>query len=424
MINLIAMGSAAKDASHQMSLSQTNDKNDALETIAKFMEQKSEEILASNHLDVKNGINNGLSKALIDRLTITPESLLNMITDIRHIATLPDPIGVCFDKRVLENGLQIERQRVPIGVLGVIYESRPNVTVDVTSLAIKTGNAVILRGGSETINSNKVLVHIICDALSHTNLPKNCVQFVNSTDRKYVTEMLKLDKHIDMIIPRGTNKLHEYCRETSTIPVITGGIGICHLFVDEHADLDASIPVISNSKTQRPSVCNALDTLLVHKSIATKFLPEIVRNLQEYGVTFKVDEKSFSILEDVRIDSITKCVSLAKPHEFDVEWLSLVLGIKIVDSLEEAIDHIHRHSTNHSDGILTENKANANKFVQAIDSAAVYVNSSTRFTDGGQLGLGAEVAVSTQKIHARGPMGLSELSSYKWVIKGSYTSRE
>ena len=423
MINLTAMATAAKNATRQMAHASTKSKNIALKDIARSLERSQKDILSANEQDINEGQNNGLSSALIDRLTLTPERLGSMAADVINIASLPDPIGERFDRQVLENGLQIERQRVPIGVLGVIYESRPNVTIDVTALAIKTGNVVLLRGGSETIHSNRVLVNLVQQALRVADLPESSVQFIDNRDRKYVAELLKLHEYVEMIIPRGSNALHTFCRENSTIPVITGGIGICHLYVDESADINLAIPVIENAKVQRPSVCNALDTLLLHDSIAADIMPRIVEQLGESGVTFRVDSQALSILEKTGTGSDSEKVQLAGPDDFDIEWLSLVLGIKIVKNLDEAIEHIHKHSTDHSDGILTETDKHAERFVAEIDSAAVYVNSSTRFTDGGQLGLGAEVAVSTQRLHARGPMGLPELSTYKWVIRGSYTSR-
>jgi glutamate-5-semialdehyde dehydrogenase len=423
MINLTAMATAAKNATRQMAHASTESKNIALKDIARSLERSQKDILSANEQDINEGQNNGLSSALIDRLTLTPERLGSMAADVINIASLPDPIGERFDSQVLENGLQIERQRVPIGVLGVIYESRPNVTIDVTALAIKTGNVVLLRGGSETIHSNRVLVNLVQQALRVADLPESSVQFIDNRDRKYVAELLKLHEYVEMIIPRGSNALHTFCRENSTIPVITGGIGICHLYVDKSADINLAIPVIENAKVQRPSVCNALDTLLLHDSIAADIMPKIVEQLGESGVTFRVDSQALSILEKAGTGSDSEKVQLAGPDDFDIEWLSLVLGIKIVKNLDEAIEHIHKHSTDHSDGILTETDKHAERFVAEIDSAAVYVNSSTRFTDGGQLGLGAEVAVSTQRLHARGPMGLPELSTYKWVIRGSYTSR-
>ena len=423
MIDLTVMAAAAKNATRQMAHASTDAKNIALKAIANNLEQSQNDILSANVKDINEGLKNGLNSALIDRLTLTPERLDAIAADVINIASLPDPIGERFDSKVLENGLQIERQRVPIGVLGVIYESRPNVTIDVTALAIKTGNVVLLRGGSETMHSNRVLVNLVQQALRYANLPESSVQFIDDSDRKYVAELLKLHEYVEMIIPRGSNTLHTFCRENSTIPVITGGIGICHLYVDESADINLTLPVIANAKVQRPSVCNALDTLLVHDSIAADIIPRVVEQLSESGVTFRAGNQVLSILEKAGLSSDSAKIQLAGPDDFDIEWLSLVLGIKIVKSLDEAIEHIHKHSTNHSDGILTETDEHAERFVAEIDSAAVYVNSSTRFTDGGQLGLGAEVAVSTQRLHARGPMGLPELSTYKWVVRGSYTSR-
>jgi len=296
-------------------------------------------------------------------------------------------------------------------VLGVIYEARPNVTVDVTGLAIKSGNAVILRGGSETLSSNRALIASMQHALAQSGVAIDAIQFIDSPDRALVLELLHLKDHVDMIIPRGGAGLHEFCRENSHIPVITGGIGICHLFVDETADPDAALRIIHNAKTQRPSVCNALDTVLVHRTIAQEFLPRIVEQLAPAGVTFRAEPVSAAMLQH---DS----VSPAGANDFDTEWLSLVLGLKVVNGLDEAIDHITAHGTAHSDGILTRTDLNAQRFIAEVDSAAVYVNASTRFTDGTELGLGAEVAISTQRLHARGPMALKELTTYKWVIVG------
>jgi glutamate-5-semialdehyde dehydrogenase len=309
---------------------------------------------------------------------------------------------------------------VPIGVLGVIYEARPNVTIDTAALAIRTGNVAILRGGSETIASNRALVAVAHQALAAAALPVTAVQFVDDPDRRHVTELLRLHRFVDMIIPRGGNQLHAFCRENASIPVITGGIGICHLYVDDSADLARALPVISNAKVQRPSVCNALDTVLVHRAIADEFLPQVVAHLGVQGVTFRAEPRALAALGGGQAPAT---VSPAGPEAFDTEWLSLVLGLKVVDGLDEALAHIACHSTAHSDGILTQTPANAERFVAEVDSAVVYVNASTRFTDGAQLGLGAEVAVSTQRLHARGPMGLPELTTYKWVVLGDYTVR-
>ncbi|MCH2540024.1 MAG: glutamate-5-semialdehyde dehydrogenase [Anaerolineales bacterium] len=423
MINLEKMGAAAQTATLEMSRANTDIKNVALQAIADGLVSSEKDILTANKRDAEAGRRHGLSNALIDRLTLTSKSLLGMAADVRSIAALPDPIGETFDERVLPNGLRLRRQRVPIGVLGVIYESRPNVTIDVSALAVKTGNAALLRGGSETIHSNLALVQIVQRALQQANLPQSVVQFIADTDRKYVSELLRLHDFVEMIIPRGGNSLHRFCRENSSIPVLTGGIGVCHLYVDTSADLAAALPVIENAKVQRPSVCNALDTLLINRSVATELLPQVVARLGHLGVTFRAEPRTISALQGTTRNLVESKVIPAGPDDFDTEWLSLVLSLKVVDDLDEAIDHIGTHGTSHSDGILTETDSHAQRFVNEVDAAAVYVNASTRFTDGAQFGLGAEVAVSTQRLHARGPMGLPELTTYKWVVRGDYTTR-
>ena len=424
MINLEKMGRAAQAASLQMARTSTEIKNAALQAIADGLVSNENNILTANRRDANAGRRNGLSEALIDRLTLTSESLQGIAADVRGIAALPDPIGEIFSERVMPNGLKLRRQRVPIGVLGVIYESRPNVTIDVSALAIKTGNVALLRGGSETMHSNLALVHIVQRALQQANLPESVVQFIADTDRKYVAELLRLRDYVEMIIPRGGNSLHRFCSENSSIPVITGGIGVCHLYVDDSANLTAALPVIENAKVQRPSVCNALDTLLVNKSVATELLHQVVAQLGHLGVTFRAEPRAMSALQNDTADLLHEVkITQAGPDDFDTEWLSLVLGLKVVDDLDEAIDHIGTHGTSHSDGILTETESHAQRFVDEVDSAAVYVNASTRFTDGAQFGLGAEVAISTQRLHARGPMGLPELTTYKWVVHGDYTTR-
>lgn len=423
MIELKQIGAAAREASLQMARASTETKNRALQAIADGLASRENDVLAENKRDAEFARKAGLSKALIDRLTLTPERLRGVAADVRAIAALPDPIGEVFAERVLPNGLQLRRQRVPIGVLGVIYESRPNVTIDVAALVIKSGNVAILRGGSETIHSNRALVQVLQNALQQAELPRSTVQFINDSDRKYVADLLRLHDYVEMIIPRGGHTLHRFCRENSSIPVITGGIGVCHLYVDASADLVAALPVIENAKVQRPSVCNALDTLLVNTSVAAELLPRVVAQLGGLGVTFRAEPRAISMLQDDDAVSSKAEVTTAGPDDFDTEWLSLVLGLKVVDDLDEAIEHIGAHSTAHSDGILTETDAHAQRFVDEVDSAAVYVNASTRFTDGAQFGLGAEVAISTQKLHARGPMGLPELTSYKWVVRGDYTAR-
>ncbi len=410
---MIELGQRAKAASRQLARATTEQKNAALNALADQLLAQCADILAANAIDVEAAKANGLSAALIDRLLLNEKRLTGIAADQRSVIALPDPVGEVFEASTLPNGLQVHKQRVPLGVLGVIYEARPNVTVDVAGLALKTGNAVILRGGSETLNSNRALVAAIQAALAQTGLPSDAVLFIDDVDRARVTELLALDEYVDMIIPRGGAGLHKFCREHSRIPVITGGIGICHLFVDESADLDAAVNIIFNAKTQRPSVCNALDTALVQRTVAAEFLPRVVEHLGAAGVTFRADGSALPYLQgDSR-------VLPAGPDDFDTEWLSLVLGLKVVDTLDEAMAHIAAHSTAHSDGILTRDDAHAARFIAEVDSAAVYVNASTRFTDGAQLGLGAEVAISTQRLHARGPMGLRELTTYKWVIVGA-----
>lgn len=422
-MSLDELGQRARLASRQLMLVSTEAKNRTLCQMADALEQKGAAILEANSQDIEAARRSGLSEALVDRLLLNEKRLRAMAADLRRLAELPDPVGERFDETTLPNGLRLYRQRVPLGVLGVIYESRPNVTVDVAGLCVKTGNAAILRGGSESLHSNRALVEVVRESLQTSGLPQDAIQFVGDPDRARVLELLKLHEYVDVIIPRGGEALHRFCRENSQIPVITGGIGICHLFVDESANQDRALVVIHNAKTQRPSVCNALDVVLVHQAIADGFLPQLVEYLARDGVTFRAEPRALACLRSLP-PSLADRVQSAGPQDFDTEWLSLVLSLKVVDSLEEAIAHIAAHSTAHSDGILTENQENARRFVAEVDSAAVYVNASTRFTDGGQFGLGAEVAVSTQRLHVRGPMGLRELTTYKWVVEGDYHVRE
>lgn len=405
------IGKQAKLAALKLRQSTTEAKNAALYAIADAIDYHSDAILEANAADIADGRVEGLTPALIDRLSLA-NRLGGITSDVRRVAEFPDPVGQEFDAQVMPNGLQIRKRRVPIGVLGVIYEARPNVTVDVATLALKTGNAVILRGGSETLRSNIALVDAIQLALTSAGFPANTVQLIRDSDRRYVSELLRLSEYVDMIIPRGGSALHTFCREHSTIPVITGGIGICHLYVDETADLSTALAIVHNAKTQRPSVCNALDTLLVKRSVAETFVPQVVQRLAQDQVRFKVDESVVAILGS------RENVQLAGEGDWDTEWLDLILGIRVVPDLNAAIEHIQQHSTAHSDGILSNDPVSIDCFLNEIDSAVVYVNASTRFTDGGQLGLGAEIAISTQKLHARGPMGLQELTTYKWIVIG------
>ena len=416
---LTEMGRMARAASRQMANADTQTKNEALCALAASLDDHRAAILDGNNLDIEAARTSCMSAALIDRLTLTDKSIEGLSSDLRRVAGLPDPIGERFDESVLPNGLKLWKQRVPLGVIGVVYESRPNVTIDVVGLAVKTGNAAILRGGKESMHSNRILAEMAQKALTHSGLPAGAVQFIDNPDRDLVLELLQLHQFVDIIIPRGGEGLHRFCRENSQIPVITGGIGICHIFVDESADLTKALPVIYNAKTQRPSVCNALDTLLVHRTIAADFLPRVLQALAPAGVTFRADASAGAFLEQNN-----PAVQPAGPNDFDTEWMSLVLGLKVVNGLDEAIAHTNAHSMGHSDSILTENPAHAARWINEVDSAAVYVNASTRFTDGGQFGLGAEVAISTQRLHARGPMGLRELTTYKWVAQGAYHVRE
>ncbi|EBZ7423926.1 glutamate-5-semialdehyde dehydrogenase [Salmonella enterica subsp. enterica serovar Bonariensis] len=410
------MGIAAKAASYKLALLSSGEKNRVLEKIADELEAQMESILSANVQDVEQARANGLSEAMLDRLALTPARLKAIADDVRQVCNLADPVGQVIDGGLLDSGLRLERRRVPLGVVGVIYEARPNVTVDVASLCLKTGNAVILRGGKETHRTNAATVRVIQKALKACGLPEAAVQAIDNPDRSLVNEMLRMDKYIDMLIPRGGAGLHKLCREQSTIPVITGGIGVCHIFVDSSADIAPALKIIVNAKTQRPSTCNTVETLLVHQDIAERFLPALSKQMAESGVTLHGDETV------MQLHGPAKLVAL-KPEELDNEFLSLDLNVVVVENMDGAIAHIREHGTQHSDAILTSDMHNAARFVNEVDSAAVYVNASTRFTDGGQFGLGAEVAVSTQKLHARGPMGLEALTTYKWIGFGDGTIR-
>lgn len=412
------LGVNAKQASYALAALSAKQKSALLESIASALTAQSAAILAANAKDVSAAKAEGLTEAMIDRLLLTEQRLAGIINDISDVVRLADPVGEEFGSQVLDNGLRLTRRRVPLGVIGVIYEARPNVTVDIAVLALKTGNAVILRGGKETLQSNKLISEVIRSAIAAQGLPIDAVQLIDSPDRSLVTGLLKLDQYVDMIVPRGGQALQRLCAEQASIPVILGGIGICHLYVDKHADLERALAVIANAKVQRPAVCNALDTLLVDARIASTFVPQIAQHLQSLGVRFVACEQAYSQLAGLGVDA-----TLASGEDFATEWLSLTLGIKIVADIDAAISHIRTYSSGHSEAILTDDIHAAAYFMNQVDSAAVYVNASTRFTDGGQFGLGAEVAVSTQKLHARGPMGLEALTTYKWLAWGDYTSR-
>ncbi|MFA0134883.1 glutamate-5-semialdehyde dehydrogenase [Vibrio splendidus] len=415
-MDLTNMGIAAKDAAFHLATASTAQKNKALAIIADELEANAATILEANAKDIELGREAGLTDALLDRLLLNEERLTGIANDVRNVISLNDPVGSEMDSKVLENGMSLSRRRVPLGVVGVIYEARPNVTIDIAALCLKTGNASILRGGKETFFSNMELVKVIQSALEKAELPAASVQYIEKPDRELVSQLLKLDDYVDMIIPRGGAGLHKMCKENSTIPVIIGGFGISHIFVDESADLEKSVDVVENSKVQRPSACNSLDTLLVHEAVAEAFLAKLTQRLAG-KVTLVADTSAKSLIagfEDQR-DAVE--------GDFDTEWLSYTLGVKVVADVAEAIDHMRVHNASHSDAIMTNSLESSERFINSVGSAAVYVNASTRFTDGAQFGLGAEVAVSTQKLHARGPMGLEELTSYKWVGKANYLIR-
>ncbi|KGQ54753.1 gamma-glutamyl phosphate reductase [Gallibacterium anatis str. Avicor] len=418
MVDLQQMGQQAKQAAYQLATLSHQQKNSALAKIAEQLKDRQSDILAANAKDIENARQQGLSDALIDRLLLTESRLDSIIHEVKHIISLADPVGNIIDGAELDSGIRIQRKRVPLGVIGVIYEARPNVTVDVACLCLKTGNAVILRGGKETTHSNRILVEIIQQALLQSQLPATAVQAITDPDRNLITQLLKLDRYVDMIIPRGGAGLHKLCKEQSTIPVIVGGIGICHLFVEESADIEKSLKVIHNAKTQRPSTCNTLETLLVQESIAETFLPRLATYNQAPQITFHADAAAKAILQQH-----CERVYALDEKSLSEEWLSYDLNVVIVKDIEQAIAHIHHYGSQHSDGILSQNPQCLMQFAQQVDSAAVYLNASTRFTDGGEFGLGAEVAVSTQKLHARGPMGLEALTTYKWICQGDYATR-
>ncbi len=415
MSELETKGRAAKAASRQLAYLATEVKNRALLQIADSLLERQNEILAANQIDYKEAEASGMSAAMLDRLMLSPSRLETMAQDVRSVAALPDPVGETFDMRTLPNGLQVGKRRVPLGVIGTIYESRPNVTVDISILCLKSGNAIILRGGKEAVRSNSALAKVIQDACRQAGVPEGAIQFIESTERTLVDHMLKMKDIIDLLIPRGGEGLIKMVSEKAAMPVVTGGVGVCHTYIDRRADLEKAVAIAVNAKVQRPTVCNALDTLLVHTEIAERYLPRIAQEWGKAGVEMHCDERSLSIL------SPRPSLNLApsSPEDWGKEFLALVAAIKVVDSLEEALGHIERYGSGHSEAIVTEDYSAAMRFLNEADAACVYVNASTRFTDGGQFGLGAEVGISTQKFHARGPLGLKELTTYKWIIYGS-----
>ena len=412
---LKAKGRAAKTASRRMAYLSTEVKNQALHNIAEDLLAKKDEILAANKIDYHEAHTSGMSVAMLDRLMLSSSRLETIAQDVLAVAALPDPVGEVFDMRTLPNGLLIGRKRVPLGVIGAIYESRPNVTIDISVLCLKSGNAIILRGGKEAIRSNSALAKVVQEACKRAGVPEGAVQFIENTDRALVNHLLKMGDIIDLIIPRGGAGLIKFVTENAAMPVVSGGVGVCHTYVDKSADVAKAVAIVFNAKVQRPTVCNALDTLLVHAALAQCYLPLVAAEWAKAGVEIHCDERALSILKS---NSSLKLVP-ATDEDWGKEFLSLVAAVKVVDSLDEALEHIEHYGSGHSEAILTEEYQAAMRFLNEVDAACVYVNASTRFTDGGQFGLGAEVGISTQKMHARGPLGVKELTSYKWIIFGS-----
>jgi glutamate-5-semialdehyde dehydrogenase len=408
-------GRAARVASRRLAYLSTEIKNKALHNISGDLIARQDEVLAANEIDYKGGKAAGMSAAMLDRLLLDASRLEAIAGDVMAVAALPDPVGEVFDMRILPNGLQAGRKRVPLGVVGAIYESRPNVTVDISALCLKSGNAVMLRGGKEAINSNMALVRVIQEAVAWAGMPDGVVQFVENTDRALVSHLLKMGDHIDLMIPRGGAELIRFVTQNAAMPVVSGGIGVCHTYVDRSADLDRAVAIAHNAKVQRPTVCNALDTLLVHKDVAGRYLPLVAAEWNKAGVEMHCDERALAIIKQ---DTSLKLVP-ATDEDWGKEFLALVAAVRVVDSVDEALAHIERYGSGHSEAIITEEYGAAMRFLNEVDAACVYVNASTRFTDGAQFGLGAEVGISTQKMHARGPLGLRELTSYKWIIFGS-----
>ena len=411
---LITKARAARIAVRGLQTLSSGRKNAALEAIAVALESDQAPVLEANALDMAAGAAAGLNGSLLDRLMLNPERLNDMAADVRNVASLPDPVGETFDVRTLANGLRVERRRVPLGVIGAVYESRPNVTVDIAVVCFKSGNAVVLRGGKEAVHSNGALATLVRAALASVGEDPEAVQQIADTDRAVVEDMIKGNDYFDLIIPRGGAALVHYVAKEATVPAITGGIGVVHVFADATADVTNAADIVFNSKVQRPSVCNALDTLLVHASVAPALLPAVASKLVAAGVELRCDQRALSLMGPVDGD----LVKAAETGDFGQEFLALVLSVRVVDSVDDALAHIEEFGSGHTETVLTSDEVVANRFLNEVDAAVVMVNASTRFNDGGQLGLGTEVAISTNKLHARGPMGLRELTSYKWVVRG------
>ncbi len=417
---LLQKGRAARASSRTLARLSASVKNRALLNVADELETQQAPILDANQQDYSAAKKDGMNEAMLDRLLLTPQRLNAMASDVRAVAALPDPVGETLDMTKLPNGLSVGKRRVPLGVIGSIYESRPNVTVDISALCLKSGNACLLRGGKESLLSNTALVGLIRRSVAEAGVPADAVQFVDNTDRALVDVILGMREYIDLVVPRGGSGLIKFVEQNAAMPAITGGIGVCHTYVDRSADLEKASDIIFNAKVQRPTVCNALDTVLVHSDIVTRCLPRVAKELEAAGVELHCDQRALSILGP----NPGVKVMAANEADWGMEFLSLTAAVKVVDSLDEALGHIETYGSGHSEAIVTEDYSAALRFLDEVDAAAVFVNASTRFTDGAQLGLGAEVGISTQKFHARGPMGLRELTSYKWVIMGNGQVRE
>jgi glutamate-5-semialdehyde dehydrogenase len=410
MSELINLGQKAKEASYELMNLGITEKDKALSNMAEKLLIYSEDIIEENKKDLEAAIQKGTSKAMLDRLSLDKKRIEDMADGLRQVALLADPVGEVIAMWKRPNGLQIGKQRVPLGVIGIIYEARPNVTCDAAGLCLKTGNAVILRGGSEAINSNKAIVKALSEGIKEAGLPEYSVQLIEDTSREVATEMMKLNKYIDVLIPRGGAGLIQAVVKSATVPVIETGTGNCHVYVDSESDLEMAKNIVINAKTSRPSVCNAEEKLLVHEEIADEFLPTIVSALRKENVEVRGDEKTMKIVNDIK---------KATEEDWGKEYNDYIISVKIVSSIDEAIAHINKYGTGHSEAIVTKNYDNSQMFLQRVDAAAVYVNASTRFTDGYEFGFGAEIGISTQKLHARGPMGLNELTTTKYIIYGS-----
>ena len=404
------MGAAARSAARILGVAGTAVKNKALDAMANALEANADSIIAANRTDLDNAKQNGMKDSLMDRLRLTPERIAGMADGVRQVAALADPVGEVIEGSVRPNGMKIQRVRVPLGVVGIIFEARPNVTSDAAALCLKSGNACILRGGKEAIHSNMAIAEVLRQAVASAGLPADCIQLVSDTSRESANQMMRMNGYLDVLIPRGGAGLIKAVVRNSTVPVIETGVGNCHVYVDSTADTDMAANIIYNAKTSRPSVCNAIETILVHKDIAQKALPVIKARLDDKKVEIRGCERTAAILGE--------CVIPATDEDYATEFLDYILACRVVDSLDEAIDHIAKYSTGHSECIVTSDYFSAEKFTSSVDSAAVYVNCSTRFTDGGEFGLGAEIGISTQKLHARGPMGIRQLTSSKFIIQG------